>query len=74
MTPPQPLSCEPSAISTGGDGFLSGVVERYLPESAKPSWRITSNLVDDILATVDRCLTGKDSDAEGFKKAIGVFR
>jgi hypothetical protein len=59
---------------TGEGGSLSQVVERYLPESVKPSWRFISGLVDDVLASVNGYLTGNGSNTEEFTAAVEVFR
>lgn len=58
----------------GEDGSLSHVVERYLPESVKPSWRFVSGLLDDVLASVNDYLISEGSSTEEITTAIGVFR
>lgn len=59
---------------TGDDGSLSRVVERYLPESVIPSWRLISSLLDDVLAGVNDYLVSNGSATEEITTAIGVFR
>ncbi|MDV2481875.1 hypothetical protein F8E02_07605 [Methanoculleus sp. Wushi-C6] len=59
---------------TGDDGSLSRVVERYLPESVIPSWRLISGLLDDVLAGVNDYLVSNGSATEEITTAIEVFR
>jgi len=66
---------------TGGGGYLSGVVERFLPESVKPSWRYISAILDDLLAGIGSYLDnggsgipGSDTNMEEIRTGIEVFR
>ena len=59
---------------TGEDGSLSRVVERYLPESVKPSWRYLSGILDGVLAGVHNYIASNSSYPEEARTAIEVFR
>ncbi len=65
----------------GEGGYLGGVVERFLPDSVKPSWRFISGLIDDLLASVSNYLDsggsgipGSDTNMEEIRTGIEVFR
>ncbi len=66
---------------TGEGGYLSGVVERFLPDSVKPSWRYISAILDDLLAGIGSYLDsggsgipGSDTNMEEIRTGIEVFR